>query len=140
MTTFSVASGTEANSVAVAASSSPNNTAALHLFTSSYPRPCPTPIVGFRTHGPWIAGALYVVVPTAPLRMVAEDELEEGAQGPTWYCITRGHYIGVTTSNALAINAVVGVSASTMKGHKTQAKAVQAFNELLSYNMVTVIA
>ncbi|KAJ7886966.1 hypothetical protein B0H13DRAFT_1889026 [Mycena leptocephala] len=104
------------------------------------PAPAPTPIVGFRTHGPWIAGALYVVVPTAPLRMVAEDELEEGAQGPTWYCITRGHYIGVTTSNALAINAVVGVSASTMKGHKTQAKAVQAFNELLSYNMVTVIA
>ncbi|KAJ7837458.1 hypothetical protein B0H13DRAFT_2368129 [Mycena leptocephala] len=126
MTTFPVASGTEANSVAVAASSSPNNTAALHLLSAAMatlsqapqatPAPAPMPIVGF------------------------QDELEEGAQGPTWYCITRGHYIGVTTSNALAINAVVGVSASTMKGHKTQAKAVHAFNELLSYNMVTVIA
>ncbi|KAJ7909715.1 hypothetical protein B0H13DRAFT_2330064 [Mycena leptocephala] len=100
----------------------------------------PTPVVGFCTQGPWVAGALYVVVPTAPLLMVAEDELEEGTESPTWYCITRGHYIGVTTSNALAINAVVGVPTNTMKGHKTQAKAVAAFNELLSYHMVTVIA
>ncbi|KAJ7669899.1 hypothetical protein DFH06DRAFT_1125308 [Mycena polygramma] len=95
---------------------------------------------GFHTTGPWVAGALYVVVPSAPLMPIVEtDIVPDGEEGPKWYAITRGHYIGVTLSNPLAVNAVVGVSHSGMKGYKTQALALAAFNEMLRYNMVAVI-
>ncbi|KAJ7825681.1 hypothetical protein B0H13DRAFT_1918550 [Mycena leptocephala] len=101
--------------------------------------PAPAAPVGFRTRGPWVAGALYTVVPTAPLMPIAEDE-HVGEDASPWYAITRGLYVGVTLSNALAVNAVVGVRGSGMKGYATQALALAAFNELLAYNMVAVIA
>ncbi|KAJ7918083.1 hypothetical protein B0H13DRAFT_2321739 [Mycena leptocephala] len=101
--------------------------------------PVPPAHVGFRTRGPWVAGALYTVVPTAPLMPIAEDE-HTGGDAPSWYAITRGLYVSITLSNALAVNAVVGVRGSGMKGYTTQALALAAFNELLAYNMVAVIA
>ncbi|KAJ7886985.1 hypothetical protein B0H13DRAFT_2342626 [Mycena leptocephala] len=101
--------------------------------------PVPPAHVGFHTRGPWVAGALYTVVPTAPLMPIAEDE-HTGGDAPSWYAITRGLYVGITLSNALAVNAVVGVRGSGMKGYTTQASALAAFNELLAYNMVAVIA
>ncbi|KAJ7834497.1 hypothetical protein B0H13DRAFT_1914068 [Mycena leptocephala] len=103
---------------------------------SSKPRPSPT--VGFRTRGPWVAGALYTVVPTGPLLAIAEDEYTD-EEGPTWYAITRGLYVGVTLSNALAVNAVVRVSGSNMRSFATQALALAAFNKLLGYNMIAVV-
>ncbi|KAJ7880928.1 hypothetical protein B0H13DRAFT_2345390 [Mycena leptocephala] len=99
--------------------------------------PPPTP-AGFRTHGPWVVGALYTVVPSGPLLLIAEPDAVEGEE-KQWYAITRGLYVGVTLSNSLAVNAVSGVSRSGMKGHATQALAAAAFNEMLAYNMVAVL-
>ncbi|KAJ7173286.1 hypothetical protein C8R46DRAFT_1031646 [Mycena filopes] len=97
----------------------------------------PPPFEVFRTRGPWVAGGLYYVVPSGKLVPIVEaDDADSDA---TWYCITRGTYVGVTLNNALALAAVVGVSASAMKGHKTQSKAVAAFNEMLGYKMVAVV-
>ncbi|KAJ6525809.1 hypothetical protein DFH09DRAFT_1328827 [Mycena vulgaris] len=95
--------------------------------------PAPT---GFLTQGPWVVGSLYVVVPTGPLLPINTGLSDEQA---VWYCITRGHYVGITLSNLLALAAVVGVSASNMKGYHGQALAIAAFNEMLQYRMVAVI-
>jgi hypothetical protein len=64
---------------------------------------------------------------------------EEDNSERLWYAITRGLYVGITLNNPLALAAVLGVSGSAMKGHKTQAKALAVFNELLAFNMVRVI-
>jgi hypothetical protein len=64
---------------------------------------------------------------------------EEDQSERIWYCITRGLYVGITLNNPLALAAVIGVSGGAMKGHKTQSKALAAFNELLAFNMVLVI-
>ncbi|KAJ7870136.1 hypothetical protein B0H13DRAFT_1896336 [Mycena leptocephala] len=108
--------------------------------------PAPAPMAaavappGFRTRGPWTAGALYVVVPSGPLIAVAEAELSEGEGSPLWYCITKGCWVGVTLNNHMAVSAVQGVSSPAMKSYKTQSAALAAFNELLGYNMVTIVA
>ncbi|KAJ7629775.1 hypothetical protein DFH06DRAFT_1338201 [Mycena polygramma] len=112
------------------------------------PTPSPTPAattpapVGFHTRGPWVAGALYTVVPSGPLLPIAEPDIEHGVEGeeaPRWYAITSGLYVGVTSSHPLATHAVVGVRRSGMKGYGTQALALAAFNDFLRYNMVTVV-
>ncbi|KAJ7751469.1 hypothetical protein B0H14DRAFT_3513253 [Mycena olivaceomarginata] len=95
--------------------------------------------VGFQTRGPWVAGALFLVVPTGPLTHIPEDPAPEGLE-TLWYCITRGKYIGLTTNNSLAMAAVIGVSRSSMKSYKTQALAVAAFNEMLQFNLVQILA
>ncbi|KAJ7454348.1 hypothetical protein B0H11DRAFT_2245004 [Mycena galericulata] len=93
----------------------------------------------FLTRGPWVAGSLYHVVPTGPLMPIAE-EASDDAEEPVWYCITKGRHVGVTLSNALAAAAVVSLpGGGHMKRHKTQALAVAAFNEMLGYNMVSVV-
>ncbi|KAJ7492945.1 hypothetical protein B0H11DRAFT_1911389 [Mycena galericulata] len=94
--------------------------------------------VGFQTHGPWVAGVLYIVVPAGPLLLITEDAPVEGEDPPIWYSMTKGTYVGVHRSQALALAAVQGVSHSTMKGYKTQALAVAAFNEMLQYHMVAI--
>ncbi|KAJ7758929.1 hypothetical protein DFH07DRAFT_772276 [Mycena maculata] len=95
---------------------------------------------GFHTSGPWVAGNLYVVIPTAPLLPIPEDPIPDDQEAPLWYAITRGRYIGVTLNNGLAINAVVGVRANNMKSYKTQALAISAFNEALHYRSAAVIS
>ncbi|KAJ7932990.1 hypothetical protein B0H13DRAFT_1856600 [Mycena leptocephala] len=90
--------------------------------------------VAFRTRGPWVASALYKVVPGGPLVAVAEDETSE--ENPLWYCITKGLYVGVTLNNALALGAVSGVSRSSMKSFKSQVLVLACFNELLEYGMM----
>ncbi|KAJ7735251.1 hypothetical protein DFH07DRAFT_780047 [Mycena maculata] len=101
------------------------------------PTPAPAP-VGFQTHGPWVAGTLFLVVPTAPLMLIHEDPVADDAEAPLWYCITKGTYVGVHTSQALALTAVQGVRNSGMKSYKTQSLAVAAFNEMLAYRMVAI--
>jgi hypothetical protein len=66
---------------------------------------------------------------------VAEEDHSERI----WYCITRDLYVGITLNNSLALAAVIGVSCGAMKGHKTQSKALAMFNEMLAFNMVSVI-
>ncbi|KAJ7704199.1 hypothetical protein B0H16DRAFT_1482688 [Mycena metata] len=97
----------------------------------------PSPPGVFLTRGPWVAGALYVVVPTAPLLGIAEEALDDDV--PAWYAIIRGRYVGVTLSNALALNATTGVSAGSMRKYKTQALAVAAFNEMLQYRLAALL-
>ncbi|KAJ7169365.1 hypothetical protein C8R43DRAFT_945304 [Mycena crocata] len=110
---------------ATPAPASPNATAA------ATPAAAPT---GFLTHGPWLVGGLYIVVPTSPLMAIVEEDAED----KLWYCITQGKFVGVTTSNTLALRAVSRVSGSSMAGHKTQALAVQEFNQMLGYSMVAI--
>ncbi|KAJ6547924.1 hypothetical protein DFH09DRAFT_1320601 [Mycena vulgaris] len=97
----------------------------------------PAPAGGFLTRGPWVAGSLYQVVPTAPLMLIAEDEMTDEDTG--WYSITHGLYVSVTVSSALALGGVSGVSRSSMKRLKTQALAVAHFNEALGYRLVAVL-
>ncbi|KAJ7836465.1 hypothetical protein B0H14DRAFT_2589682 [Mycena olivaceomarginata] len=74
-----------------------------------------------------------------PLVAIAEPPVAEGEE-PLWYCVTRGKHVGLTINNALAMAAVVGVSRSSMKSYKTQALALAAFNEMLTYNLVQVLS
>ncbi|KAJ7079709.1 hypothetical protein B0H15DRAFT_804277 [Mycena belliarum] len=110
---------------------------AVQLVTPAAAAPAMVP-GGFLTHGPWVAGSVYAVVPTGPLGLVAEDAITEQAE--YWYCITRGLYVGVTISHALALGATSGVSRSAMKAYKSQQLAVAAFNDMLQYHMVGVVA
>jgi hypothetical protein len=89
-----------------------------------------------RTRSLWVAGTIYHVVPLTPLALTIEGENEP--DGP-WYTITRGLHVGVTISNPIALGAVSGVSRSAMSKHKTQAQAVAAFNEALSFGLVAVL-
>ncbi|KAJ7661880.1 hypothetical protein DFH06DRAFT_1325203 [Mycena polygramma] len=169
MTSFPVTPGTGPNPVPAATSPAPDNAAALQHLSAAIASlsqasahstvtvgsavaaapdaaapdaaaPAAAPAaVGFHSKGPWVAGNLYVVVPTGPMLPTAEDEITDGEAAPTWYCITKGTYIGLTVSNPLAVNAVSGVSSSGMKGYKSQALALAAFNELLGYRMVAVV-
>ncbi|KAJ7117330.1 hypothetical protein C8R43DRAFT_960628 [Mycena crocata] len=98
--------------------------------------PVHTPNAGFLTHGPWVVKSLYLVVPTAPLMAVVEADEED----KYWYAITSGRWVGITLNNTLAVRAVTGARGSHMKGYKTQAEALAAFNELLGYSMVNIVA
>ncbi|KAJ7093762.1 hypothetical protein C8R44DRAFT_890666 [Mycena epipterygia] len=114
--------------------------APMPVIAPAAPAPVPAPAAtGFLTRGPWIAGSLYVVIPTGPLMLTAEDPPADPEEPPLWYCITAGRFVGVTLSNGMALAASQGVSNSQMKSHKTQALAVASFNELLGYNMVRVV-
>ncbi|KAK7008538.1 hypothetical protein R3P38DRAFT_3210865 [Favolaschia claudopus] len=92
--------------------------------------PVPAAVSPFQSHGPWIAGIMYEVVPAQPLGAVPE---EWSFTTRVWYCITKGKYVGVTRNNSLALGAVVGVSGGTMRSFKTQALALQSFNEALRF-------
>ncbi|KAJ7040100.1 hypothetical protein C8F04DRAFT_1254242 [Mycena alexandri] len=83
--------------------------------------------------GPWIAGRMYSVVPSAPLATVGEDTDE------TWYAITRGRFVGVTNVQALDAAATLRVSGAAHKGYSTQAVALRAFNAALENNAVDVV-
>ncbi|KAJ7735168.1 hypothetical protein B0H16DRAFT_1278185, partial [Mycena metata] len=65
---------------------------------------------------------------------LADDE-----SSPIWYSITKGTFIGVTLNNAMALAATVGISGSCMKGYKTQALALGAFNEMQQFGLLAVI-
>ncbi|KAJ7901032.1 hypothetical protein B0H14DRAFT_3422941 [Mycena olivaceomarginata] len=116
----------------------PREAPLLCLLPSLLPPPGTAAAAGFQTHGPWVAGALYLVVPTGPLVAVAEPPVAEGEE-PFWYCVTCGKHVGLTINNALAMAAVVGVSRSSMKSYKTQALTLAAFNKMLTYNLVQVL-
>ncbi|KAJ7023227.1 hypothetical protein C8F04DRAFT_1271652 [Mycena alexandri] len=156
MTNFPLAPGTD-NSVPAAMP--PDNAAAFQYFSAAVaslaqpsapqvapapspaPAPAPTPSTGaFLTRGPWVAGGLYLVVPSGPLLAVPEEELDDYEEPPIWYAITRGRYVGVTMNNGLAVNATTGISAGLQRKYKTQALALAAFNEMLRFGLVSVVA
>ncbi|KAJ7784912.1 hypothetical protein DFH07DRAFT_763525 [Mycena maculata] len=98
------------------------------------PPPVATALAGFQTRGPWVAGTLYLVVPTGPLVLIPEAPVADGEDTPLWYCITKGTFVGVHLNHALVLAAVSGVSGSAMESYKTQALAVDAFNEMLGFH------
>jgi hypothetical protein len=55
--------------------------------------------------------------------------------GEKWYAITKGRYIGVTNSTAVADNAVTRVSHAFRACYTTQYEAVKAFNDALALNI-----
>ncbi|KAJ6551554.1 hypothetical protein B0H19DRAFT_1264213 [Mycena capillaripes] len=89
------------------------------------PAPAPT---GIQYHGPWVASAIYDVIPTGPLATVPDN-------GEKWYAITKGRYIGVTNSTAIADNAVTHVSHALRTSYSSQVDAVRAFNDALALNI-----
>ncbi|KAJ7907846.1 hypothetical protein B0H13DRAFT_2331943 [Mycena leptocephala] len=89
--------------------------------------PLPAAPCKHRFSHPWSLGRRLPLPcgPVGPLMPIAEEDQSERI----WYCITRGLYVGITLNNPLALTAVIGVSGGAMKGHKTQSKALAAFNE-----------
>ncbi|KAJ7169173.1 hypothetical protein C8R43DRAFT_945126 [Mycena crocata] len=85
-----------------------------------------------RTTGPWIAGLLYVVVPTHPLAPVTD--LNE-----KWFAITRGKYVGLTKNSAISLRAVTGVATGLHEKFSNQADALEHFNTALAANAVAII-
>ncbi|KAJ7184778.1 hypothetical protein C8R46DRAFT_1208961 [Mycena filopes] len=107
--------------------------AANALATAAGAPPQPSPAatsasLGIQYTGPWIAGALYGVVPTAPLTMIPDN-------GERWYAITKGLYVGATNSSAIADGAVTRVSDALRIGYNSQLDAVTAFNQALALNI-----
>ncbi|KAJ7838434.1 hypothetical protein B0H13DRAFT_2367459 [Mycena leptocephala] len=91
------------------------------------PASTPAAATGLCMTAPWVAGAIYGVVPGGPLTLVAEN-----GSSDTWYAITKGRYVGVTNSTAIADGAVTRVSNALRTSYGSQAEAVQAFNQALS--------
>ncbi|KAJ6494918.1 hypothetical protein DFH09DRAFT_1337560 [Mycena vulgaris] len=75
--------------------------------------PCSLPPLASACRAPWVAGNLYGVVPGGPLTPVP-DHSEK------WYAITKGRFVGVTSSTAIADGA---------------AAALAAFNSALALNL-----
>ncbi|KAJ7450269.1 hypothetical protein B0H11DRAFT_2246837 [Mycena galericulata] len=96
--------------------------------------PAPTARPGLQSTGPWIVGEVYNVVPAGPLALVPD-------KGEKWYAITKGRYVGVTNSAALADGAVSRVSHALRQLHDTQAEAAEAFNTALAspMNLIEVV-
>ncbi|KAJ7678288.1 hypothetical protein DFH06DRAFT_1121779 [Mycena polygramma] len=88
---------------------------------------------GLQMSAPWVAGALYGVVPDAPLALVAD-------RGEKWYAITKGKYIGVTNSGAVADHAVTRVSHALRVCYDSQSEAVAAFNDVLAFPIGGLVA
>ncbi|KAJ7448468.1 hypothetical protein B0H11DRAFT_2247756 [Mycena galericulata] len=86
---------------------------------------------GIRMTGPWVAGELYGVVPTGPLQAVPDN-------AEKWFAITKGRYIGVTNSAAIADGAVSRVSNALRAGYTSQGEALQAFNTALAMNALNL--
>lgn len=83
---------------------------------------------GVQYTGPWIAGEVYGIVPDGPLDMVPD-------QSERWYAITKGRYVGVTNSVAVADGSVTRVSHALRASYGSQAEAVQAFNNALAAHL-----
>ncbi|KAJ7102961.1 hypothetical protein C8R43DRAFT_1141083 [Mycena crocata] len=101
--------------------------AAPFLPMPSAPASNPAPLQGpmFRNSAPWVAGALYTVVPKEPLVAVPDNNEK-------WFAITRGKYVGLTKNSAISLNAVTGISTALSDKFNTQNEALDHFNDALS--------
>ncbi|KAJ7496070.1 hypothetical protein B0H11DRAFT_2227075 [Mycena galericulata] len=86
---------------------------------------------GIRMTGPWVAGQIYGVVPAAPLTPVPDNSEK-------WFAITKGRYLGVTNSAAIADAAVSRVSHALRAGYTSQREALEAFNDALAMNSLNI--
>ncbi|KAJ6449022.1 hypothetical protein C8R47DRAFT_1084848 [Mycena vitilis] len=100
--------------------------------TAAPPVQPPAPPSFLRTHGPWLAGYLYSVVPPTSLGAVADN-------GDKWFAITRGKYVGLTKNSAISLNAVTGVSTGLSEKFSNQVDALAYFNAALATEAVSIL-
>ncbi|KAJ7688916.1 hypothetical protein B0H16DRAFT_1752991 [Mycena metata] len=98
------------------------------------PSPAMPPVLSnfIRNSGPWIAGLLYSVIPSASLQAVPGN-------GSKWHAITRGKYVGLTQDLAISLSAVTGVSTGLREKFNTQVEALDHFNSVLNLNAVAIV-
>ncbi|KAJ7429656.1 hypothetical protein B0H11DRAFT_2265142 [Mycena galericulata] len=82
---------------------------------------------------PYVAGILYAEIPTSYL---PSDGVVDNGQG--WYAVFKGRKVGITQNNAVALEAVVGVSNNAMRSFKTFAAAHTAFNDALASGLAEI--
>ncbi|KAJ7884950.1 hypothetical protein B0H13DRAFT_2343383 [Mycena leptocephala] len=83
--------------------------------------------------GPFLANEVFMVTPTEPLAPI-----EEAVPVPEWYAVTRGRFVGVVDQFALSTVAISGVAHGARKAYTTQALALDAFNQALTWGGVQV--
>ncbi|KAJ7722530.1 hypothetical protein B0H16DRAFT_1737728 [Mycena metata] len=84
--------------------------------------------------GPFTANEVFSVPPAQPLAPVDEE-----VPAPEWYAITRGRFVGVVDQFALSAVAISGVAHNASKAYPTQALALNAFNQALTWGGVQVV-
>ncbi|KAK7028699.1 hypothetical protein R3P38DRAFT_3190316 [Favolaschia claudopus] len=99
----------------------------------------PAVLAQLRTSAPWIFGSLYITIPPQHLSAIPDPPLPAGEDFQYWYCISKGTFVGITLDQGLASLGTLGVSGATWKAHKSQAQALQAFNQYLDLHMVRVV-
>ncbi|KAK6974863.1 hypothetical protein R3P38DRAFT_3238633 [Favolaschia claudopus] len=99
----------------------------------------PAVLAQLRTSAPWIVGSLYITIPPQHLSAIPDPPLPAGEDFQYWYCISKGTFVGITLDHGLASLGTLGVSGATWKAHKSQAQALQAFNQYLDLHMVRVV-
>ncbi|KAJ7484068.1 hypothetical protein B0H11DRAFT_2231800 [Mycena galericulata] len=82
---------------------------------------------------PYVAGILYAEIPTSYL---PSNGVVDNGQG--WYAVFKGRKVGITQNNAVALEAVVGVSNNAMRSFKTFAAAHTAFNDALASGLAEI--
>ncbi|KAJ7149520.1 hypothetical protein C8R43DRAFT_1128515 [Mycena crocata] len=87
-----------------------------------------------RSKGPWTANVIYSVAPDGDLAPI-----EEITPAPEWYCVIRGHFVGIFNQYAKAQCAIRGVSNAAHKQYPTQAFALEAFNDVAGWGGIEVV-
>ncbi|KAK7053867.1 hypothetical protein R3P38DRAFT_2761579 [Favolaschia claudopus] len=87
-----------------------------------------------RREAPFRANEVFSVVPTEPLVAV-----EEETAAPEWYAIMRGRFVGVVDQYLLSDFAITGVARGARKAYDTQANALRAFNQALTWGGVEIL-
>ncbi|KAJ7689746.1 hypothetical protein B0H16DRAFT_1752804 [Mycena metata] len=96
----------------------------------------PAPLLALMRNeeGPFLANEVFSAPPAQPLTPV-----EEAVPAPEWYAITRGRFVGVVDQFALSAVAISGVGHNASKAYPTQALALNAFNQALTWGGVQVV-
>ncbi|CAK5277181.1 unnamed protein product [Mycena citricolor] len=115
------------------------NTSSDGLAPLATAQPAPHLGGGIQSQGPWVVGTMYNVVPTGPLAAMPPTQSASFPPETIWYAVTRGHYVGITTNNSVAVAAVTGASRSNMGGHPSEAVAIGVFNQTLAMNLVSIV-
>ncbi|KAJ7048212.1 hypothetical protein C8F01DRAFT_1268132 [Mycena amicta] len=90
--------------------------------------------------GPWVAGALFDVIPPKPLERSSTPE--ETLVRTRWYAITQGRQVGITKDAQLAQQSVFNVANSmhSFNGPLAQEDALSHFNGRLALGYVEVVS
>ncbi|KAK7002259.1 hypothetical protein R3P38DRAFT_3215411 [Favolaschia claudopus] len=95
----------------------------------------PAPLVALlRGAAPFRANEVYCTVPSDPLLPI-----EEETPAPEWYAIMRGRFVGVVDQYLLSDFAITGVARGARKAYDTQANALRAFNQALTWGGVEIL-